>query len=213
MLAWLGFVACALASVLALTPVLPSEAQPVLLDATFTLTDLDYKPLAGVPVRLVFGSEPDWQGPAAGRRFVTDAAGSHRMSAPVVLDTLWRKAPTNFASSLLSAAQRTDHLMVAAELDYMTFRWLYVVDMARFASGDVMLDRFSVYTPDSHGRFTRRAKQDASGWTMADLGGLVLTVPGHEPWEHMLEPDPADPAGKRWRLKIAFKRSPAPVRR
>lgn len=191
----------------------PAAAQPVTLDVTFTLTDLDYKPIAGVPVRLVFGSEAEWQGAAAGQRFTTDANGAGRLSASVVLEKRWRKAPTNFVGSLVSRPQLTENLMIGAELPYMSYQWLYTVDVARFPSGDVMLDGFSVYTPDAQGRFTRRAREDASGWKMADLDGLILTGPGHAAWDSMLEPDPGGPAGKRWRLRIAFKRSPPPVRR
>ena len=36
-----------------------AHAQPVTLDVAFKLTDLDYHPLPNVPVRLVFGSDPD----------------------------------------------------------------------------------------------------------------------------------------------------------
>jgi hypothetical protein len=41
-------------------------AAPVTIDVRFTLTDLDSRPLAGQPVRLVVGSEPGWQDPDAG---------------------------------------------------------------------------------------------------------------------------------------------------
>jgi hypothetical protein len=47
---------------------------------------------------------------------------------------------------------------------------------------------------------------------MADLEGLVLTSPGHQAWNFMLQPDPSNAAGTLWTLDIAFKRSPAPVR-
>ena len=186
----------------------------VALTVEFKLTDLEYKPLPSAPVRLVFGSTPDWQGADAGHRFVTDASGAHRFTTSVVLDKQWRKLPTNFASSLVSLPEQTDHLTVAAELEYVTFRWLYAVDVYRFPKGgDVLLDGFSVYTRDARGAFTNKAKQDSGGWKMSDLGGLALTHPGHEPWNFMLQPDPADPSHRRWTLRIAFKRSPEPVRR
>jgi hypothetical protein len=186
----------------------------VALSVEFTLTDLEYRPLPKAPVRLVLGTPPDWQSASAGHRFVTDAEGTHRFTTSTVLDKLARKRPTNFLGSLVSGAEQTDHLRVAAELGYMTFRWLYAVDVYRFPrGGDVLLDGFAVYTPDARGAFTRRAKQESGGWTMPDLGGLALTHPGHEPWNFMLEPDPADPSNLRWTLRIAFKRSPEPVRR
>ena len=145
---------------------------------------------------------------------MTDAAGAHRFTTKTGLDRRARKRPTNFASSLGSGAEPTDHLMVAAELGYMTFRWLYVVDVYRFLrGGDVLLDGFSVYATDARGAFTRKAKQESGGWLMPDLGGLALTHPGHEPWNFVLEPDPAGPSDLHWVLRLAFKRSPDPVRR
>ena len=50
-------------------------AEPVTIDVRFKLVELDSKPLSGHSVRLVVGSEPGWQTPEAGVRFVTDANG------------------------------------------------------------------------------------------------------------------------------------------
>jgi hypothetical protein len=190
-----------------------AAAQPLPLDVTFRLTDLDYKPIAGAPVRIVFGSDPDWQAPDAGRRFVTDANGEHRFTASVVIDKRSRKRPTNFADSLLSRPQATDHLKVGAELEYAGFRWLYVVDVDRFPNSDVMLDDFSVFSADAQGRYVHKAKQQGRDWFIADLRGLALTGPGHEPWNFMLKPQDGDATAKRWTLVLSFKRAPEPVRR
>jgi hypothetical protein len=188
-----------------------SADDPSTLDVHFKLTDLDYKPIPGQTVRLVFGSEPGRQPPTGGYSFVTDVNGDARFGAMVTIDKRLRKIPTNFVDSLFSHPKLTDHLTVAAELDYMTYRWLYAVDMFRFPEGgDVMLDGFTVFTRDAQGRFTRKAVQTDGGWRMADLGGLILTTPGHEPWNFALEPG-SDPA--HWTLQLAFKRYPAPVRR
>jgi hypothetical protein len=188
--------------------------RPVSLDVTFVLTDLEHAPIAGTAVRVVFGSDPGWREPGAGDRLVTDARGESRFSSPVTLDRVRRKVPTNFWSSLVTPPAKADRLMVAAELPYMEFRWLYAVDLYRFAdSGDVLLDGLSVYTPDADGRFTRKATHDDDGWTMAELGGLVLTTPGHAPWDFTLAPDPGDPMEGRWTLRLGFRRSPAPIRR
>jgi hypothetical protein len=122
--------------------------------------------------------------------------------------------PTNFVSSLVSHRQRTDHLSVAAELGFMTFRWLYTVDVYRFPDGtSALLDGLSVYTPDSGGRFTTRATHDESGWRMADLGGMVLTTPGYQPVHVTLLPDESDSTHQRWSLRVEFQRQPAPMRR
>jgi hypothetical protein len=189
-------------------------AAPVTIDVHFTLTDLDSNPLARQPVRLVVGSEPGWQNPDAGKRFVTDANGEYRFSTKAVLDQRLRKMPTNFMSSLLSRKQRTNHLSVAAELGYMTFRWLYAVDVYRFPDGtSALLDGLSVYTPDSGGRFTTRATHDESGWRMADLDGMVLTTPGYQVGQVTLLPDESDSTHQRWTLRVAFQRQPAPMPR
>ena len=70
-----------------------------------------------------------------------------------------------------------------------------------------------MYTADAQGRYVRKAKQQDRGWVMADLGGLALTGPGHEPWDFMLRPQDGNATGKRWTLLLSFKRSPEPVRR
>ena len=69
--------------------------QPVQLDVVLKITDLDYKPLAGVAGRLTFGSDPHWQTATSGTRFVTEADGSAHVTADAALDTRWRKYPTN----------------------------------------------------------------------------------------------------------------------
>jgi hypothetical protein len=190
-----------------------AHAQPVALDVTFKLTDLEYHPLPNVPVRLVFGSDPDWQGAAAGKRVVTDAKGDAHFTTNVTLDPKLRKVPTNFVGSLVSGPQQTDHLTVAAELEFADFHWLYVADLFHFRQGDTMTDGLSVYTPDERGRFVRKAEYDGHAWKMRDLKGLMLTHPGYEISDFTLSPDPADTSGKRWTLRLAFKKSPPPVRR
>ena len=190
-----------------------ATAQPVTLDVTFKLTDLDYKPIANAPVRIVFGADKDWLAPGAGRKIVTDAKGEARFSAPVTLERRMKKKPTNFASSLVSPAQPTEFLQVGAEMEYAGFRWLYVIDVYRFPDGDSMLDRSDVYTADERGAFTRKAQHEpkGGGWLMADLKGMALTTPGYDAYDFMLAPDPSDSSAKRWRLSVSFKRYPSPV--
>jgi hypothetical protein len=187
-----------------------ASAQPVIVEVNFQLTDFDYKPIANTPIRLVFASDKDWQSATAGQRFVTDAKGEAKLTANVVLDKKLKKLPTNFVSSLLSAPQQTDHIVVGVELEYMEFRWLYTVEIFHFPSGTDMLGEVAIYSRDEQGRFTRKAERKGSDWIIADLRGLVATTPGYEPWNFALE---ADPSGKRWQLKLAFKKFPSPVRR
>jgi hypothetical protein len=48
---------------------------------------------------------------------------------------------------------------------------------------------------------------------MADLKSLVLTMPGHEPWDYFLEPGAEGTTPPKWTLRLAFKRWPPPIRR
>ena len=185
-----------------------AAAQSVPVDVSFKLTDLDYKPLANVPVRIVFSSDAGWRNANAGRRIVTDAKGEAHFTANVAIDKRLRKVPTNFVDSLLSHPKQTDHLLVAAEMEYMSFHWLYVVEVARFEGGDTMLDNFAVYTRDQQGNFTREIPSDAKGFLPPELGGLALSGPGYQPFDFLLDRDQ-----NRWKLRLAFKKSPPPVRR
>jgi len=188
-------------------PLVPLEVQ-------FKLTDLNYAPIAGVPVRVAFGPPATWQSPGSGTRFVTDAAGASTFSTSAPIEPQAKTRPTNFVDSLTARPQPADHLAIAAELPYMTFRWMYVAEIWRFRNGDLLTEGVSVYTPDDRGLFTRKTPRSKDGgWLMADLKGLVLTTPGHDMWDYKLEPigDAANPSG--WRLQLAFKRSPEPIRR
>ena len=184
-----------------------AAAQPVPLDVTFKLTDLDYKPLPNVPVRIVFARD-GWQRADSGRRIFTDASGEAHFTAEVMIDTKLRKIPTNFVDSLFSTPKRADHLLVGAEMEYMSFRWLYVVEVARFEGGDTMLDRFAVYTRDIDGRYTREIEEGPNGFRPPELNGLALTGPGYQVFDYLLERE-----GNRWKLRLAFKKSPPPMRR
>src|SRR3984957_14911253 len=64
----LGSVAC-LAGAALFVLLRGSSGATVPLDVELKVTDEDYHPLAGVPVRLVFGTR-DWQAPDAGIRIV-----------------------------------------------------------------------------------------------------------------------------------------------
>lgn len=191
----------------------PLRAQAIALEVRFKLTDLEYRPLAGEKVRVVFGTDPAWRAPGSGHAFTTDAKGEASFTTQASLDRRWRSPSGPLPPALPNLPQATDHLLAAAELAYAGFHWLYAVDLCRFRNGDVLQDGFEVFTPDAKGQFSRKADRDGRDWRMAELGGLLLTSPGHEPWNYLLEPLDAAASPPRWRLTLAFKRAPAPVRR
>jgi hypothetical protein len=194
------------------------RAQPVALDVQFKLTDTDYKPLAGQPVRLVFAAGKDWQSPNSGNRFVTDANGEAVFTTKVEVDRRWTSVPIGITG--LSKPVRADYLQIAAELEQvlpgvdagkdLTLHRLYKMDVDVLPGGDCATSGFTeVYLPDAQGRFTSLVPR--SGMAIPNSGGLVLTGDAYQTWDHQLAP--VDEAKTHWKLKLAFKRFPPPVRR
>jgi len=190
-----------------------TAAEPVRMDVHFALTDLDYKPIPAADVRVVLGTKAAWQRADAGHRFTTDPAGESRFTDAVTLTSVTRKRPTNFVDSLFSRAQPADFLQVAAEMGFAGHRWLYVYHLYRFGDGDVLMDHVEIYSRDQSGNFTVKAQATDEGWKIADLGGLMLTSPGHDIWRQSFGPDENDPEKKGWTFNLAFRRSPEPVMR
>jgi hypothetical protein len=190
-------------------------SKTVLLHVTFKITDLDDKPIAGFPARIVFGSDPRWQEPVSGKRIVTNAKGEARFSADVVVQQKMRKKASGYAE-VFARTQPTDYLKVAAELPFLNFRWLYTQDVYRFPDGDLMLEGYDVFTKDTKGHFTGKAELVGGNWKIADLNGLILTgatLPGYDTADFKFDRDSHDAAGKKYTLNLWFRRHPPPVRR
>lgn len=193
-----------------------ARAQPVALDVQFKLTDMEYKPLPGQPVRLVFGAGKDWQSPNAGNRFATDANGEAVFTTKAAIDRRWTSVPIGFTG--ISKPVRADHLQIAAELVQvlpgidagkdLALHRLYKMDVDVLPGGDCTTSGFTeIYLPDARGQFTRLVPRE--GMTIPNSGGLLLTGNAYDTWEHLLVP--VDEAKTHWKVKLAFKRYPPPV--
>lgn len=198
-----------------------AEAETMMLDVEFKLTDPDYQPLAGVPVRLVLGVA-DWQARDAGVRIVTGNDGMARFTTEAAIDRRWHW--TNAGFTPLAIPSRVDHLAIAVELERVLPRkdggealhhWLYTADVYRFNDGDCSTDDIDdIYQAGPDGRFTMLL---GSGATGADfkmmVDGLVLTGGGYRLWEFMLSRPESDATGGHWHLKLGLMRLPKPVLR
>ena len=193
--------------------------RTVSLDVEFKLTDLDYHPLAGVPLRLVLGAG-DLQAPDAGVRIVTAEDGTAKFTTRGVVDRRW--GFSNIGFTPFSMPYRADHIAIAAELpfvlprkggDDIVHRWLYTADIDRMPDGDCNTDDLDdVYEVGSDGRFSKLVGTNASGPNFnAVVDGWLLSGAGYQLSDFMLEPDKADTTGQRWHLKLAIKQRPKPV--
>jgi hypothetical protein len=190
--------ACLLAFGVLLMVSRQATAADATLDVHVALTDANGAPIANAPIRLVFGSTPGWDAPGVGTPFTTDAKGEHRFTTKASLDIQKLKVPTNFFTQLVSRAQETRHLRVAAELPYRGKSWLYVAEVNRFPDGS-NLGRavMQVYGIDPKGRFT-----------------VPAVAAGYKLSRFFLEPAEAEAQdATRWTVHLTFLREPEPVRR
>ena len=194
-------------------------ARPVRLDVDFKLTDIDYKPLDGVPLRLVLGVK-DWQAADAGVRVVTAADGTAKFSTQALIDRRWSFSNVGFTP--LSIPFRADHILVAAELAYALpkkdgpdaiHHWLYTADIDRMPDGDCNSDDLDrVYSAAADGRFSTLVGSNAAGPNFETVvDGWLLSSAGYQLWDFMLEPDKTDTTGQHWHLKLGIKQRPKPL--
>ncbi len=194
--------------------------QTVTVDVSFKMTEPERvdRPLAGVPVRLVLGEVADWQGPNAGHRFVTGPDGAAKFRVEGVVDRRWKMVP--YAMTGLSFPKRSDHIMIAAELEqliptasgeYRHLQWLYTMDIDCYSPDFCATSGIAaVYTRDAQGRFTRRGQWRQQGdLSMPELEGRELSGPGYKTSGLYLSP--SGPDRKRWKVELTLQRKPAPV--
>jgi hypothetical protein len=212
-----GVLACLAVVPLSLARITPARAVPLHVD--FKLTDEEYRPLAGVSVRLVFGTG-DRQAPDAGTRIVTAADGTATFTIDAVINRRWQFRNIGFTP--LSMPVRTDHVSVAAELEFVlpkkdgpdaVHRWLYTAEIDRDGSGDCSTDDLDkVYEAGPDGRFTRLVGANASGPNFnVNIDGWSLSSAGYKLSDFMLEPEDTAAGEKRWHLKLAIMRRPKAV--
>ncbi len=211
--------AAALAAVL-LVLFRSSSGRTVSLEVEFKLTDPDYQPLSGVPVRLVFGGK-NWQVSDTGIRIVTGPDGSARFATAAVINRRWTFVNIGFTG--LSVPVRADHVMIAMELAFVVprknsadavHRWLYTADIDRLPDGDCSSDDLDkVYDLGADGAFSKLVGVNAAGPNFNGLvDGWQVSSAGYKLWDFMLTAPPdGAAAGKPWHLKLGLMRKPKPV--
>ena len=183
------------------------------LAVTFTMTDDANTPLPGESVRLFLGLG-DQHDPNAGQRIVTGPDGTASFATTALINRCWYWRNIGFTG--LSWPLRANHLALAAELDRVIptetgethFAILLTADIWQFKTGESLtLDFIGAYAAAPDGRFTVLLNRGAS---FAIPGSpLSLSGLGYRISDFMLEPHDGEP----WRLTLAFKKLPKPVRR
>jgi len=212
-----GALACLAVMPLTLARIAPARAAPLHVD--FKLTDEEYRPLSGVPVRLVFGAG-DWQAPDAGTRIVTAADGTATFTIDAPVSRRWQFRNVGFTP--FSWPVRTDHVSLAAELEFVlpkkdgpdtVHHWLYTAEIDRDGSGDCSTDDLDkVYEAGQDGRFTKLIGSNAAGPNFdVNIDGWALSGAGYKLSDFMLEPENTAAGEKRWHLKLAIVRRPKAV--
>jgi hypothetical protein len=195
------------------------STQTVAINVDFRLTKLESEEgLAGVPIRIVLGDGQGWQGKDAGYRFVTDADGRAKFTTTGKVDRRWRMQPIGFTP--FSIPQRSDHIMIAAELEqpiprkdggYDHVPWLHTLDLdcgsGRCATSDIVW----IYTRDLQGDFTRPVQYVEESLSAPELNGMRLGGPNYKAADFWLSTD--DPARRQWDVKLVLQKRPPPVLR
>ncbi len=182
--------------------------RAVVLDIRFLLTDGQARPIPDAQVRLIVDSDPTAEPTSAGQRFVTDANGLHTRTMNATLNKVQRKRPATLVGSLFSDPELTDHLSLGVELSDRTSRWMYVAQLYRFPSGDLVRDGVTLYVRDGEGRYWRRAVHDGAAWKIADMDPMPVT-PGHEMTRYALD---RKANTDDWTLSVTFARLPAAMK-
>jgi hypothetical protein len=162
----------------------PITAEPMQVNAQFVHED--GSPLAGMPVRVVIGSEKASRAPGAGKSLTTDAQGRVRYQAEAPIKQRRIKLDSIFA--------RHDSRLVEVgiELELLGRRALYWIEIDLVRAGPLAGMHF--YLPGRSGQFdlplTFHEKNHS--WSLPDQpDGMLLTGAGARSLEHDLQISPA----------------------
>lgn len=162
----------------------PVTAEPILVNAQFVRED--GSPLAGMPVRVVIGSEKAARAPGAGKSLTTDAQGRVRYQVEAPIKQRRIKLDSIFA--------RHDSRLVEVgiELELLGRRALYWIEIDLVKAGP--LAGMHVFLPGRSGQFDLPLTFDEKNhtWSLPDQpDGMRLTGVGARLVEHDLQISPA----------------------
>jgi hypothetical protein len=160
------------------------------IDVTTRLVRPDGRPIAGLPVRLVVGSEKNPRSPSAGARLVTDANGRVRRTIQVPVTGRLVTLDNAFTP------HRSRYLAAGIELDLAGRAALYWIelDQVRQGTGGAM----QAYVAGKNGRFDRPLTFHAKEHVLSfpdQPGGMRMTGIGADLGSHAMD---GSPSTDRW---------------
>lgn len=170
------------------------------------LIDEQGRPLAGLPIRVVFDRDPDPQAAQAGLRLETDADGRFRRRI--------EQAPKRRFVTLDVAfiPHRSTHVGIGVELELVGRRALYWIDLDHVKGGT--LGQMTAHLPGRDGRFDEPLRfQTPASYVLPD--GMLLTSIGAELQAFELDPPAAGDDRSPWKaraviVKQTFRRAADP---
>lgn len=186
---WVRLVALVLASMIG------SMARADTIDLSIRIVDEKGAPHAGMPVRLVFGTEPDARGANTGARLTTDADGRVSRTVEAVVERRW-------ASGDYLIPRRLDTALVGIELDLVGRRTLYWVTLTDYPQGTLI--GIEAFVQGSGGAFDAALKRvPPASWQFPDQpAGLLMSDIGVKARSWTLEKDAAAEGKRRWRIAV-----------
>lgn len=173
-----------------------ASADPIQVKARFV--GEDGSALAGMPVRVVIGSEPDSRSPTAGKNLTTD--GNGRILYTV--DALIKERKIRLDS--IFARHASQLIEVGIEMELLGRRALYWIEIDLVKAGP--LAGMAAYVPGASGRFDQMLKyhEKKHSWSFPEQpNGMLLTGIGVELRKHDLK-KPA--VGGRWEIDLLLEK-------
>ena len=192
---WRALGSIAFGAIALVGPGQQASADPIAVSARFVHED--GKPIAGLDVRLVIGSEPGSRDPGSGKRLVTSSDGrvTYSVNAPVrsrsiTLDNVFVRHPA-----------RT--IEVGVEMELLGRRALYWVTIDLVRAGP--LGGMTAYLPGKNGRFDRQMVFHADRHSFSlpdDPGGMLMSSIGADLKSHAMSGSDGGP----WTVELLIEK-------
>jgi hypothetical protein len=166
------------------------------IDLAVRIVDEKGAPHAGMPIRVVFGTEPDSRAANAGARLTTDADGRVSRTLEATVERRW-------ATGDYLIPRRLDTLFVGIELDLVGRRALYWVTLTDYGRRGALIG-IEVFVQGRSGSFDAALRQvPPASWQFPDQpDGLLMSDIGVTARSWNLESDTPADGKRRWRVSI-----------